>query len=128
LSASLFRAFGGYLSDRFGARTVMYWTFIASAICTFILSYPPTSYIVHGIHGDIRFEFAIGVGLFTVLTFILGFFMALGMAAVYKHIPSYFPASVGAVGGVVGMIGGLGGFFLPLTFGMLHDVVGLWTS
>src|SRR5690606_20751342 len=117
LSASLFRAFGGYLSDRFGARTVMYWTFIASAICTFILSYPPTSYIVHGIHGDIRFEFAIGVGLFTVLTFILGFFMALGMAAVYKHIPSYFPASVGAVGGVVGMIGGLGGFFLPLTFG-----------
>src|SRR5690606_22632496 len=64
----------------------------------------------------------------TVLTFILGFFMALGMAAVYKHIPSYFPANVGAVGGVVGMIGGLGGFFLPLTFGMLHDVIGLWTS
>src|SRR5690606_4247923 len=31
LPASLFRAFGGYLSDRFGARTVMYWTFIASA-------------------------------------------------------------------------------------------------
>jgi len=128
LPASLFRAFGGYLSDRFGARTVMYWTFIASAICTFILSYPHTSYIVHGIHGDIRFEFAIGIGLFTVFTFILGFFMSLGMAAVYKHIPTYFPENVGSVGGVVGMIGGLGGFFLPLTFGMLHDVIGVWTS
>ncbi|HSH41459.1 MAG TPA: MFS transporter, partial [Arenicellales bacterium] len=128
LPASLFRAFGGHLSDRFGARTVMYWTFIASAICTFILSYPHTSYVVHGIHGEIRFELAIGVGLFTVLTFILGFFMSLGMAAVYKHIPTYFPENVGSVGGVVGMIGGLGGFFLPLTFGMLHDVIGLWTS
>jgi NNP family nitrate/nitrite transporter-like MFS transporter len=32
------------------------------------------------------------------------------------------------VGGVVGMIGGLGGFFLPLTFGMLNDVVGIWQS
>jgi NNP family nitrate/nitrite transporter-like MFS transporter len=35
---------------------------------------------------------------------------------------------VGAVGGLVGMIGGLGGFFLPLAFGFLNDVTGLWTS
>ena len=27
LSASLFRAYGGHLSDKFGARAVMYWTF-----------------------------------------------------------------------------------------------------
>jgi len=35
---------------------------------------------------------------------------------------------VGAVGGVVGMIGGLGGFVLPIAFGFMNDVVGVWTS
>jgi len=62
------------------------------------------------------------------LTVVLGFFMSLGKAAVFKHIPVYYPQHVGVVGGMVGMIGGLGGFFLPLTFGMLNDVVGIWQS
>ena len=43
----------------------------------------------------------------------------LGKAAVYKHIPVYYPNHVGAVGGLVGMIGGLGGFVLPIAFGVL---------
>jgi NNP family nitrate/nitrite transporter-like MFS transporter len=54
--------------------------------------------------------------------------MSLGKAAVYKHIPVYYPDNVGAVGGLVGMIGGLGGFVLPLLFGWLNDVTGLWSS
>ncbi|TIU19644.1 MAG: MFS transporter, partial [Mesorhizobium sp.] len=55
-------------------------------------------------------------------------FMSLGKAAVYKHIPVYYPQSVGAVGGVVGMIGGLGGFILPIAFGALNDLTGVWSS
>jgi NNP family nitrate/nitrite transporter-like MFS transporter len=54
--------------------------------------------------------------------------MSLGKAAVYKHIPVYYPDHVGAVGGLVGMIGGLGGFILPLLFGVLNDLTGIWTS
>jgi NNP family nitrate/nitrite transporter-like MFS transporter len=69
-----------------------------------------------------------GVLPFTVLVFVLGFFMSLGKAAVYKHIPVYYPKHVGSVGGVVGMIGGLGGFVLPIAFGMLNDWIGVWTS
>ena len=65
---------------------------------------------------------------FMVTVFVLGFFMALGKAAVYKHIPVYYPKNVGAVGGLVGMIGGLGGFVLPIAFGALNDLTGLWTS
>ena len=128
IPASVFRAWGGHLSDKYGARRVMYWTFIASVICTFLLSYPATEYVVHGIKGDIRFTIAIGFLPFTVLTFILGFFMSLGKAAVYKHIPVYYPNHVGAVGGIVGLIGGLGGFVLPIAFGMMNDLVGVWTS
>ncbi|HEY0939809.1 MAG TPA: nitrate/nitrite transporter [Steroidobacter sp.] len=128
IPASIFRIVGGWMSDRLGARAVMYWTFGASVICTFLLAYPDTRYVIKGIEGDIAFHLAIGVVPFTVLVFVLGFFMSLGKAAVYKHIPVYYPQHVGAVGGVVGMIGGLGGFVLPIAFGAMNDLTGVWTS
>lgn len=126
--ASLFRAYGGHLSDSFGARRVLYWTFLVSVVTTFILSYPPTDYVVHGINGATSFHIEMGLFGFIVTIFVLGFFMALGKAAVYKHIPVYYPDHVGSVGGLVGMIGGLGGFVLPILFGLLLDLTGLWTS
>jgi MFS transporter, NNP family, nitrate/nitrite transporter len=126
--ASVFRAYGGHLSDRYGARTVMYWTLLVGVAANFLLSYPPTDYVVHGIRGPVSFHLEMGVVGFTVTIFVLGFFMALGKAAVYKHIPVYYPKNVGAVGGLVGMIGGLGGFVLPIAFGVLNDLTGLWTS
>lgn len=125
---SLFRIYGGRLSDRYGARAVMYWTFGISVLCTFMLSYPPTTYIIEGIAGPITFSTSMGLVPFIVTIFVLGFFMSLGKAAVFKHIPVYYPNHVGAVGGLVGMIGGLGGFVLPLVFGMLLDLTGVWTS
>ena len=126
--ASLFRAYGGHLSDKYGARRIMYWMFGVSVLITFILAYPPTTYTVQGIKGPIVFHMATGVVTFTALMFVLGFFMSLGKAAVYKHIPVYYPKNVGAVGGLVGMIGGLGGFVLPIAFGVLNDLTGIWTS
>ncbi len=128
IPASIFRAYGGHLSDRFGARTLMYWTFGASVVIAFVLSYPPTEYIVQGIRGQVRFHMETGLVTFGVLVFILGFFMSLGKAAVYKHIPVYYPKHVGPVGGMVGLVGGLGGFVLPIAFGMLNDLTGIWTS
>ena len=128
IPASLFRIYGGYLSDRVGARTVMYWTFLVSVAITFFLSYPPTSYVVDGVRGPISFRLETGPIAFVVAIFILGFFMSLGKAAVYKHIPVYYPKDVGAVGGLVGLMGGLGGFILPIVFGLLNDLTGIWTS
>ena len=128
IAASAFRAIGGYLSDKYGARKVMYWTFIVSIICCFILSYPSTDYVVHGIKEDITFNMSIGVVPFTIVVFVLGLFMSFGKAAVYKHIPVYYPDNVGSVAGIVGLIGGLGGFVLPLCFGLLNDYTNVWTS
>jgi NNP family nitrate/nitrite transporter-like MFS transporter len=126
--ASLFRIYGGRLSDRYGARAVLYVTFGVSAFCTFLLSYPPTTYTIHAVNGPIIFSTSMGLVPFIVTLFVLGFFMSLGKAAVFKHIPVYYPNHVGAVGGLVGMIGGLGGFVLPLAFGVLADLTGVWTS
>ncbi len=128
LPASLFRVVGGVLSDKLGARTIMYLTFIICVACTFLLSYPSTDYVVHGVKGDIDFSFKIHLIAFIALIFGLGFFMALGQAAVFKHIPVYYPGNVGSVGGAVGMMGGLGGFVLPIAFGAMNDIIGVWTS
>jgi NNP family nitrate/nitrite transporter-like MFS transporter len=114
IPGSIFRAYGGVLSDKVGARTVMYWTFAVCAVATAILSIPSTEIITPIV--------------FIGVAFVLGFFMSLGKAAVYKHIPVYYPQNVGAVGGLVGMIGGLGGFVLPLAFGWLKDATGMWSS
>ena len=128
LPGSVFRALGGWMSDKWGARAVMYFTFIVSLICLFVMSYPDTRYVVEGIEGPIEFTIGISLPVFVTLTVVLGFVMSLGKAAVYKHIPVYYPDNVGSVGGLVGMIGGLGGFFLPIGFGILNDFLGIWTN
>jgi NNP family nitrate/nitrite transporter-like MFS transporter len=128
LPGSIFRALGGWLSDKFGARAVMYWVFSACVGCCFFMSYPSTHYLVEGIDGPINFSIKISLPIFVFLSIILGFFMSLGTAAVYKHIPVYYPKDVGAVGGIIGMIGGLGGFTLPICFGIMNDFIGVFTS
>lgn len=66
--------------------------------------------------------------VFTGFLFLAAVFMGLGMAAVFKHIPEYFPEEVGVVGGLVGVLGGLGGFVLPILFGYMLKSTGLWTT
>ncbi|CAN7464073.1 MFS transporter [Rhizobium sp. LjRoot258] len=119
IPGSIFRAFGGVLSDKKGARSVMYAMFAVSSVATLILSLPAAGTGA-----------ALGITpvVFIVVIFALGFVMSLGKAAVYKHIPAYYPENVGAVGGIVGMMGGLGGFILPIAFGLLKDMTGLWSS
>ena len=113
IPGSIFRAFGGVLSDRKGARSrdvlgVLAYRRLQRSSCPCQQPVPMAS-------SELRPPSSSSV------IFVLGFFMSLGKAAVYKHIPAYYPDSVGAVGGVVGMVGGLGGFMLPIAFGALKD-------
>lgn len=128
IPAGLFRFYGGRLTDRYGARAVIYVTLGVSVLCAFMLAYPPTTYIIEGARGAIVFRTSMGLVPFLLLLAILGFFMSLGKAAVFRHIPLYYPNHVGAVGGLVGMVGGIGGFVLPVIFGVMLDLTGIWTS
>lgn len=78
--------------------------------------------------GITRIYFQANVWIFAAFVVLLGAVWGVGKAAVYKHIPDYFPDNVGVVGGMVGVIGGLGGFVCPIIFGYLLDWTGLWTS
>ena len=79
-------------------------------------------------NGLTHIYFQANVWVFSALVFVMGIAMGIGMAAVYKYIPDYFPNDVGVVGGIVGVLGGLGGFVCPIIFGTLLDALGLWTT
>lgn len=128
--ASLLRPVGGWFSDKWGARKAMYGTFAAMLLTSGILMMPNGHIVIA--HADGRqtehLAWTLGIVPFTILLFLLGCAMGVGKAAVYKHIPEYFPDNVGSVGGLVGMLGGLGGFFLPPLFAYTKAWSGFPTS
>ncbi|MGB7982166.1 MAG: nitrate/nitrite transporter [Candidatus Nanopelagicales bacterium] len=125
--ASLLRPVGGWLSDKVGARRVMYWTFGLMLVATGILMMPYGFITLENPDGTTSevLPWSVGIELFTALVFLIGCSMGIGKAAVYKHIPEYFPRDVGAVGGLVGSLGALGGFFLPLLFAYAARLTGM---
>jgi len=128
LPGGLFRAFGGWLSDRFGAHNVTWWVLWIAWICLFLLSYPKTDLIIHTIREPISFGIALPSWFFTALLFVLGIAFACGMASTFKYIGDDFPENMGTVSGIVGMVGGLGGFLLPIMFGAILDRLGFNSS
>ena len=99
--SGIIRAPGGWLSDRYGARTVMYWVLSICVVTTFLLSFPdvdlgfivPAKYVGAGAAPHLSLRMS--PTLFTVIVFVLGIAMGIGKAAVFKHIPHYFPDKVG---------------------------------
>jgi len=194
--SGVIRAIGGWMSDKWGARKVMYWVLGTSMVICFMLIIPKMEIYSPGqgvmaartgvvtditdttivvdqkkytyipkvnkninydeqllifptkevwqepmvtvgqkverkqllAKGITRIYFQANVWIFAFLVFVLGTVWGIGKAAVYKHIPDYFPEEVGVVGGMVGVLGGLGGFFCPIIFGYLLRNTGLWTS
>jgi NNP family nitrate/nitrite transporter-like MFS transporter len=78
--------------------------------------------------GITTIHFDANMWVYLILVILIGISWGIGKAAVYKHIPEYFPTEVGVVGGMVGMIGGLGGFFGPIIFSYLLTSTGIWSS
>lgn len=193
LPSGVIRAFGGYLSDKYGARKVMYWVLGSTVILSFLLMIPRMDVLTAGpgvsagkkgvitqvsdtnikigdkdfpikpkvekaiegspifptknswqevivtqnqevkkkellAKGVTHIHFDANMWVYLVLVILIGISWGIGKAAVYKHIPDYFPNDVGVVGGMVGLLGGLGGFFGPIIFGYLLNTTGFWAS
>lgn len=125
LPGGILRAFGGWLSDKFGAHQVTWWVLWVSWICLFILSYPQTDFTVHTVTGPKTFHIGLNVWVFTALMFIMGAAWAFGKASVFKYVSDEYPSNIGVISGIVGLAGGLGGFVLPIMFGAIVDITGI---
>lgn len=196
LPSGIIRAFGGWLSDKFGARKIMYWVLTSSVVISTLLFIPKMDIYATGkgisakkdgtvtevtdayikidekkynlvlktdklskadnefhflptnemwqepivnigdiiakkqviAEGKTHIYFQANIWVFAILAILIGCIWGIGKAAVYKHIPDYFPEQVGVVGGMVGVLGGLGGFACPIIFGYLLQGTGIWSS
>ena len=128
LPGGVLRAFGGYLSDKFGAHTVTWWVMWVSLVALFFLSYPQTQFTILTVTGPKTFNVGLNPVMFTILMFVVGVAWAFGKASVFKYISDDYPDNMGVISGIVGLIGGLGGFVLPIVFGALVDITGIRSS
>ena len=128
MPGGVLRAFGGWLSDKFGAYRVTAAVLWVCFISFFILSYPKTDFIVETIRGDLSLHISLNVYFFTAILFLVGVAMAVGKASVFKFISDEYEENIGAVSGIVGLAGGLGGFLLPILFGFALDLTGIRSS
>ena len=128
LPGGVLRAFGGWLSDKYGAHSVTWWVMWVSWICLFLLSYPQTQVTINTVNGATTFHIGLNVYAFTFLMFALGIAFAFGKASVFKYISDEYPTNIGTVSGIVGLAGGMGGFVLPIMFGILMDLTGVRSS
>ena len=110
IAATLARPVGGWLADRFGAYPVLILVFAGIAVDAAVLA-----------------SIASGPRIVpvTIACLSLGAFLGVGNGAVFKLVPSEFPADAGAAGGIVGAAGGLGGFFPPV-FVVACLVLAVW--
>ena len=125
LPGGVLRAFGGYLSDKFGAYKVTWAVMWLCWVCFFLLSYPQTDMLIKTTYGTLGLHIGLNVTLFTILMFTVGVAMAVGKASVFKFVADDYPNNIGAVSGIVGLAGGMGGFLLPIMFGALEDFTGI---
>ncbi|MDN3986610.1 MFS transporter [Zwartia vadi] len=128
LPGGILRAFGGWISDKYGAYQTTWWVMWVCWVAFFLLSYPQTDFTILTVDGSRTFRIALSPTIFTILLFIVGIATAIGKASVFKFISDDFSGNIGAVSGIVGLAGGMGGFVLPIMFGALVDITGVRTS
>ncbi|MBK8731136.1 MAG: hypothetical protein IPM00_18145 [Tetrasphaera sp.] len=111
------RPVGGWFSDTFGARRVMYWTFAVMLLTTGILMMPNGHIVIAHPDGSQSNHLAYSIGLILRDHRLRPRLRhGCGQGRVYKHIPEYFLAMSAPSAASLGMFGGLGGFVLPPLF------------
>ena len=125
LPGGVLRAFGGYLSDKFGAYKVTWAVMWVCWVCFFLLSYPQTELAIQTKTGVMNLHIGLSVTVFTILMFTVGVATAVGKASVFKFVADDYPHNIGAVSGIFGLAGCMGGFLLPIMFGALEDFTGV---
>jgi MFS transporter, NNP family, nitrate/nitrite transporter len=104
LLASIFRVFGGSLSDRVGGEKTSMLSLIIVLLASVILVFAQNT----------------GIGIIAVILLASG--MGVNNAAVFKMVPHYVPKAIGGAAGWIGGIGAFGGFVIPPLMGEIVNI------
>ena len=128
IPASIFRAYGGHLPTSSAPAGDVLDVSGVRSVCTFILSYPPTQYVMQGSRGPIAFSTHLGVVGVHGHRVRARLLHEPGQGGGVQAHPGLLPRS-GRRGRRRGrLVGGLGGFAMPIAFGALNDLTGIWQS
>ncbi|APE30719.1 hypothetical protein BOX17_06985 [Halomonas aestuarii] len=119
---------GGILADRRDFRSLRWWVSAFVLVCLFLLSYPPFSMQIEGVHGELRLHYSAPLWVFLGLLVPMGVAMGVGQGSLMRLIHGDHGRDMALVGGLALTLGGLFAALLPPVFVLGSEWLGLGTA
>ncbi|SEK77348.1 MFS transporter [Halomonas daqiaonensis] len=119
---------GGALADRRDFRSLRWWISAFVLVCLFLLSYPPFSMRIEGMHGELTLHYAAPLWGFLGLLVAMGVAMGMGQGSLMRLIHRDHGDGMALVGGLALTLGGLFAALLPPVFVLGGEWLGVPTA
>ncbi|CAM3524406.1 MFS transporter [Halomonas lysinitropha] len=119
---------GGALADWRDFRSLRWWVSAFVLVCLFLLSYPPFSMRIEGIHGELTLHYAAPLWGFLGLLVAMGVAMGMGQGSLMRLIHRDHGGDMALVGGLALTLGGLFAALLPPVFVLGGEWLGIRTA
>jgi NNP family nitrate/nitrite transporter-like MFS transporter len=128
LAVGIGQVIGGAWADRRDFRALRWWVSAFVLVCLFLLSYPPFTMSVEGVHGVIALRYEAPLWGFLLLLSLMGAAMGIGKGSLMRLIHRDHRDEMPLVGGLALSLGGLFAALLPLVFVVGNEWVGIRTA
>ena len=125
LAGGLGQILGGMLADWRDFRALRWWVSAWVLICLFLLSYPPFSIQIQGVHGEVAFSVSTPLWAFDSLLVLMGLAMGVGKGSLMRLIHRDHGDNMARVGGLALALGGLFAGVLPMVFVLGNEWIGI---
>lgn len=119
---------GGALADLRDFRSLRWWVSAFVLVCLFLLSYPPFSMRIEGVHGELTLDYAAPLWGFLGLLVAMGVAMGMGQGSLMRLIHRDHGEDMALVGGLALTLGGLFAALLPPVFVLGGEWLGVRTA
>ncbi|PRY73058.1 MFS transporter [Halomonas ventosae] len=128
LAVGVGQVVGGALADWRDFRSLRWWVSAFVLVCLFLLSYPPFSMRIEGVHGELTLHYAAPLWGFMGLLVAMGVAMGMGQGSLMRLIHRDHGGDMALVGGLALTLGGLFAALLPPVFVLGGEWLGVRTA
>ncbi|MDR5906246.1 MFS transporter [Franzmannia qiaohouensis] len=119
---------GGAWADRRDFRALRWWVSAFTLVCLFLLSYPPFTMQVQGVHGVVAVRYEAPLWGLLLLLSLMGAAMGVGKGSLMRLLHRDHANEMPLVGGLALTLGGLFAALLPLMFVLGNEWIGIRTA